>query len=196
MVGASARTTNRSVHDRHACRPRPGGPEGDGEGAGVRLEFRRTYPDPIEEVWAAVTESDRSARWIGTWTGRRGVGSTVEFTMTGEDGAGPEPVQILECEPPRRLVVDWSVPGQPRWRVEVTLSPEGIDENTGGTGENTGENTGTSLLFVHRLASAGDVTDVAAGWHYYLDRLAAALADRPGPECDDVVAGLTELYAR
>ncbi|GAA2760278.1 SRPBCC family protein [Actinopolymorpha rutila] len=159
-------------------------PEGDSEGTGVRLEFRRTYPDPVEEVWAVVTESDRSARWIGTWTGRPGVGSTVEFTMTGEDGAGPEPVRILECEPPRRLVVDWSVPGQPRWRVEVTLGPD----ETGGTG--------TSLRFVHRLAPGDDVKDVAAGWHYYLDRLAAALDGRPGPEWDDVVAELTQLYAR
>src|SRR4029078_7277277 len=24
---------------------------------------------PIEDVWAAVTEPDRLARWIGTWTG-------------------------------------------------------------------------------------------------------------------------------
>lgn len=160
-------------------------PEGEHEGAGVRLEFRRTYPDPVEEVWAAVTESDRTARWIGTWTGSPGTGSTVQFTMTGEDGAGPEPVQIVECEPPHRLVVDWSVPGQPRWRVEVTLGPN-----------DTAEGTGTSLLFVHRLATADEVTDVAAGWHYYLDRLAAALDDRPGPEWDDVVADLTRLYAR
>ncbi|MGW0231605.1 SRPBCC family protein [Actinopolymorpha singaporensis] len=156
----------------------------DGEGAGVGLEFRRTYPDPVEEVWAAVTESERSARWIGTWTGRPGIASTVEFTMTGEDGAGPEPVTILECDPPHRLVVDWSVPGEPRWRVEVTLTPDDP------------EGTGTSLLFVHRLPTAAGVTDVAAGWHYYLDRLAAALAGRPGPEWDDVVAELTKLYAR
>ena len=30
-----------------------------------RLEFRRSWPDPIDDVWAALTEPDRMARWIG-----------------------------------------------------------------------------------------------------------------------------------
>lgn len=32
------------------------------------LVFERTFHAPIEDVWAAVTESDRLARWIGVWT--------------------------------------------------------------------------------------------------------------------------------
>ena len=37
-----------------------------------RLEFRRSWPDPIEDVWPALTEPDRLARWIGTYEGERG----------------------------------------------------------------------------------------------------------------------------
>lgn len=33
---------------------------------GVRLEFVRTYGNPIDDVWSALTDPDRVARWIGT----------------------------------------------------------------------------------------------------------------------------------
>ena len=32
---------------------------------GARLVFRRDYPDPVEDVWAALTEPARLGRWIG-----------------------------------------------------------------------------------------------------------------------------------
>ena len=35
----------------------------------VVLTLTREFRAPIEDVWASVTESDRLARWIGTWTG-------------------------------------------------------------------------------------------------------------------------------
>ena len=31
--------------------------------------LRREWPDPIDDVWSALTESERTARWIGTYTG-------------------------------------------------------------------------------------------------------------------------------
>ena len=43
-------------------------PQVDAEGRVVVL--RREWPDPIDDVWSALTESERTARWIGTWTGR------------------------------------------------------------------------------------------------------------------------------
>ena len=51
---------------------------------GTAMVLRRHYSDPVEDVWAAITESDRLARWIGTWTGEPREGGTVSFTMTGE----------------------------------------------------------------------------------------------------------------
>lgn len=33
------------------------------------VAFERTFTAPIEDVWAAITESGRLARWIGYYTG-------------------------------------------------------------------------------------------------------------------------------
>src|SRR5687767_4264929 len=46
-----------------------------------RLEFRRSWPDPIDDVWSALTEPDRLARWIGVYEGERRVGGTGTFAM-------------------------------------------------------------------------------------------------------------------
>ncbi|MFC3451468.1 SRPBCC family protein [Amycolatopsis speibonae] len=134
----------------------------------TRLELRREYPDPIEDVWSALTESDRMARWIGTWTGEAGVGNTIMLLMTAEKETEPGPAVIRECDPPKRLVVDLGVTGQAAWRVELTLTPRG---------------DGTVLDFVHHLpATDWDTSDILKGWHFYLDRLGASLVGEPVPE--------------
>lgn len=48
----------------------------------------RTFRAPIGDVWAAVTEPDRLARWIGTWSGDPASGS-VRFRMTAEGADAP-----------------------------------------------------------------------------------------------------------
>src|SRR4029453_15869968 len=87
-----------------------------------RLEFRRSWPDPIEDVWAALTEPDRLARWIGVYEGERHAGGTGTFAMTQEEGehAG-SPTTIVECNPPRRLVVEWGKQDADAWRVGPPL---------------------------------------------------------------------------
>ena len=45
---------------------------------GRTLVLHREYPDPIGEVWAALTESDRLARWIGTHSGLNQVRRRLE----------------------------------------------------------------------------------------------------------------------
>ena len=59
--------------------PRPTGRREERHGE-TFLVFERTFRAPIEDVWAAVTESDRLARWIGEWTGDPSTGS-VTFRM-------------------------------------------------------------------------------------------------------------------
>jgi uncharacterized protein YndB with AHSA1/START domain len=51
-----------------------------------RLKFRRSWPDPIEEVWSALTEPERLARWIGVYDGGRAPGDWDSFLA--EVGAG------------------------------------------------------------------------------------------------------------
>ncbi len=134
---------------------------------GMRLEFVRTYPDPIERVWAAVTDADELARWFGTWRGDPSTG-TVELAMIEGDGDF-HPASIVECRAPHRLAVVVPSPDGD-WPLSVELS------------ESDGE---TTLVFVHRMAEPYDATSIGPGWHYYLDRLGALIAGSPMPEGDD-----------
>ena len=129
-----------------------------------RLEFRRSWPDPPDDVWSALAEPGRLARWIGTYDGERAPDGRGTFTMTHEQEPIGEPMAIVECDPPRRLVVEWV--GKEGWRVEVDLS------------ERDGR---TVLIFRQWFAPGTDVTDYALGWHWYLDKLDAEVGGRPVP---------------
>jgi uncharacterized protein YndB with AHSA1/START domain len=132
---------------------------------GRRLVFRRSWPDPVEDVWAALTDNERLARWIGTYQGERGPGATGTFTMLheGEEPAD-SPVTLVECDPPRRLVLEWTAPEL--WRVELDLSTQ---------------DGRTVLVFTQAFRADEAVGDVAAGWHWYLDKLTAELRGTPQP---------------
>jgi uncharacterized protein YndB with AHSA1/START domain len=120
---------------------------------------RRFHADP-EEIWAWLTESPRLGRWIGTWTGTGGSGSTVQFLMTAEGATEPQPVTIVECRAAQRLVLDLDQDRTP-WHLELDLTA------AGGT---------TRLILAQRLDTPDLAPSVGPGWEYYLDRLGAALA--------------------
>ena len=132
---------------------------------GVRLEFTRTYDAPVEEVWSALTDPERTARWFGRWSGDPASGS-VEVVMTAEEQAPAERMTIDACDPPHRLAVTAGTADGP-WPLEVTLAAEG---------------GGTVLRFVHHLAEPYDATDLGPGWHFYLDRLGAVVLGGPVPD--------------
>ncbi|MGY1752781.1 SRPBCC family protein [Blastococcus sp. SYSU D01042] len=147
-----------------------------------RLEFRRSWPDPIEDVWSALTEPDRLARWIGTYEGERAVGATGTFTMTHEEQPVGEPMRIVACEPPHRLTVEWVQEDTDAWTVDLELSTEGDR---------------TVLTFVQVFGADADVTDFAMGWHWYLDKLGAVVAGAPAPGLwDDFLAEVGPSYGR
>ena len=148
-----------------------------------RLEFVRSWGDPIDDVWSALTEPDRLARWIGTYEGTRGPGGTGTFTMTYEEGEhGGEAVTIVECDPPRRLVVEWVQQQTEQWRVVLDLWTE---------------DGRTLLRFVQVFPADADVTDFALGWHWYLDKFAAEVDGRPQPaDWDSFLADVGPAYGR
>ena len=118
----------------------------------------RTFDAPIEDVWAAVTEPDRLARWIGTWTGDPTQGS-VDFRMLFEgDDHASEAMEIRVCEPPHRLHLT-SRAGEEVWLLELDL---------------THEDGVTTLTFAQPGITAQNAGGVGPGWDFYLDRLVDA----------------------
>ncbi len=148
----------------------------------LRLEFRRSWPDGPDEIWEALTGPDRTPRWIGSYEGERAPGGRGTFTMTHEAEPASEDVTIVECDPPRRLVLEWVQADAEGWRVELDLVVE------------SGR---TTLHFVQVFAAGTDVTDFALGWHWYLDKLDAEAGGRPGPgDWDTFLAATGPDYGR
>ena len=135
------------------------------EDGAVLLRFERHYDAPAADVWSALTDPERTARWLGPWTGDPASGSVL-LSMTAEEGAPGERVQVDRCEPPTRLDVTMGTADGP-WPLTVQLTEE------------AGR---TQLLFTHRLAEPYDASAVGPGWHYYLDRLDAVVAGTSVPE--------------
>ncbi len=137
------------------------------DGEGMRLEFVRTFPDPIVRVWAAITDPDELAKWYGTW---RGDPSTGRIELRSMEGDGTfKWTEVVECDAPQKFAIVLPTPYGP-WPVSATLSEsDGV----------------TTAVFVHRLAEPYDPSSIGPGWHYYLDRLAATLNGDTMPEAED-----------
>jgi uncharacterized protein YndB with AHSA1/START domain len=145
---------------------------------GRDLVLIRTFRAPIEDVWASITESERTARWFAAWTGEAGPGRTIQYKMGFEgDGPGSE-MQIVACEPPRHLAVK-AVNDYGGWHLEGFLS------EAGGI---------TELRFVHHLGAATNVGDVGPGWEYYLDNLVASRDGAPMPDWNDYYPAQKAYY--
>ncbi len=147
---------------------------------GDAVSFVRTFNAPIDDVWAAVTESDRLARWIGFFTGDPEQGH-VDFTMNAEgDDVTPARYDIRRCEPPRTLQVH-TTDDFGTWDLIVELV------------ESDGVTTLTLSQIIHDPTT---IENTGPGWEYYLDRLVAALTDAdPGAiDFDDYYPAQKEYY--
>lgn len=92
----------------------------NGKGA-VRMEDR--FDTGIEDVWSALTEPERLARWLGTIEGDLHVGGKFHkfFYASGSEGPG----RVDVCEPPHRFVVTMDPDGEEVHVIEVTLRADG-----------------------------------------------------------------------
>lgn len=144
-------------------------PTGHLEDDGTTLVLTRRFEAPIDDVWASITESERVARWYGSWTGDPADGF-VMLTMNAEPGEiPPARFDIDVCEPPRLLAVS-STDDYGTWKLTCELSQS---------------NGGTDLRFLQRELDPSLLGDVGAGWEWYLDRLAAAVVDDEPPSLAD-----------
>jgi uncharacterized protein YndB with AHSA1/START domain len=141
-------------------------------GAGVvRIEDR--YDTGIDDLWSAVTDPERLARWWGRVDGDLRPGGAVRLFV---ESAGLQSTgRIEECEPPRRLRVtsretdeSWagSAPDAPPpfdSVIEVTLTPAGDQ---------------TILVIEVSGLPLDKVAFYGAGWQMHAENLAAYLAGR------------------
>jgi uncharacterized protein YndB with AHSA1/START domain len=138
------------------------------------LVLRRTYPVPRERVFAAWTNPDIAARFLGPGDVKATnvhmdvkVGGTFSITM---ERPGNEPFiargTYLEVNAPKRLVMTWRwVEDDPADEHESLLS---LDFN-----ERDGE---TEFVLTHeKLASAESLERHEEGWTAIVDELATVL---------------------
>jgi uncharacterized protein YndB with AHSA1/START domain len=131
------------------------------------LRFVRSFDASITEVWQAITDSDRLARWAFPGTLEQRVGGSVRFDY-GDAGEGLG--TVLRWDEPTLLEYEWGE-GETRWHIRFALSES--------------ESGGTTLTFDHLLPDATRA-EFAAGWHWHLDRLTTVLhGDQPADVGED-----------
>lgn len=145
----------------------------------------RTFRAPIEDVWAAVTEPDRLARWIGRWTGDPATGKVQVHMLYEGENVEPEEYEINTCDAPTRLELtshmayDEDTPAT--WHLELGLAEaDGV----------------TTLTFAQSMDDPAMAENVGPGWEYYLDRLVAAEtgADPDALDFGDYYPALADHY--
>jgi len=144
-------------------------PKPTGHLDGNDLIITRTFSASIDEVWASVTQSEKTALWFGRWEGEAGPGNVVRLQLLHEKGQPWSDMKIEECAAPNRLVVTMK-DDYGDWRIELSLAQAGA---------------GTQLRFVQVLSDRTMAGEVGPGWEYYLDMLVAARAGEPLPSFDD-----------
>lgn len=146
---------------------------------GRDLVLERTYRAPVDDVWASITESERTARWFGSWSGDARPGSIIQVQMLFEEGDNASTVKIVACDAPTYLELTTLNDAIGDWHLEIRL------READGT---------TTLTLVHHLADDIPVGYVGPGWDYYLDMLTASRENQPLPNWDDYLAAQQSYY--
>ncbi|HZP74174.1 MAG TPA: SRPBCC family protein [Gaiellaceae bacterium] len=148
-------------------------------GLGVlRLEER--FPAGIDDVWSALTEPRRLARWYGDVQGELRPGGTFRAHVfaSGWDGTG----RVEACEPPRQFVVVSKDPDEPHEdSTDVTLTADG------------GE---TALVVEQRGLPLELLHGYAAGMQIHVEDLGDHLAGRGRRDAEPRFAALIPAYKR
>jgi uncharacterized protein YndB with AHSA1/START domain len=129
------------------------------------ITLSRRYPADVEDVWDAITDPERIARWFLPVRGDLRLGGTYQL----EGNAAGE---IRACEPPRRLQLTW-IAGEPAGPEDSSIVEVLLDQDPDG---------GTTLTLTHTAVVPPDVWDmfgpgaVGVGWDLGLLGLAGHLA--------------------
>ena len=129
-------------------------------------------PQPREQVWRAITDSATLAEWMFPNDFEPRFGHHFTFRVPGNPKVGFDGLvvrcEVIECEPPSRLMFSWSAGGPvENTRVSFRLEPDG---------------DGTRLFFEHSgldvSAPFGEQAFKGAefGWAKMLGQLPAVVA--------------------
>ena len=122
------------------------------DGARRTVTVEREYAASASDLWSALTEPERLARWIGRYTAT-GDGYRLEMG----DGSAVVTGRVIACEAEKRIVARWRVTGEAETEIEATLAPHG-DEHV-------------VLSLTHRRVQAVTAAVYGAGWEDVLTHL-------------------------
>ena len=136
----------------------------DGTGV-VRMQDR--FDTDIDDLWSALTDPGRLARWLGEVEGDLRLGGEFRARFfDGWDGTG----SVEACEPPRRLLLLTMAPDQPDdHAIEVTL---------------VADSDQTILVLEERGMPLDYLAAYGAGIQVHVEDLAAHLAGRERCDAD------------
>jgi len=149
----------------------------DGKGV-VRMEDR--YDTDVADLWSALTQPDRLARWLGDFEGDLRVGGEFKahFFASGWEGTG----RVEECEPPHSLRVATRGTGAPHGHsIEAMLTADGDN---------------TVLVIEARGMPLDLLAAYGAGNQVHLEDLAAHIAGRDRVDAEARWAELEPHYAQ
>jgi uncharacterized protein YndB with AHSA1/START domain len=156
----------------------PGELRVDGTRRAVR--FERRYDASPAEVWSALTEPKRLARWLADVELDLRVGGEYVLRFSPNDDSQMTRGKVLALEPERLLELTWLYPGEEDTVLRLELRPDG---------------EGTVLVLDHRGLPAEAAAGYGGGWHAHLDSLEAHLGDGGEPDWLGRYQELAPLYA-
>jgi uncharacterized protein YndB with AHSA1/START domain len=90
------------------------------------LVFDELLPHPVEAVWRALTSADAISDWLmATNDFSPQVGTRFRMKTQGLSASGWVDAEVLELDPPHRMVWAWSVDDAPSTTVTFELTPQG-----------------------------------------------------------------------
>ena len=148
----------------------------------AEVAFERRLGHPVEDVWAAITRPDELAAWLGPGTIEARVGGQVSVRTGPDDRPERQRImsgRVLVWNPPHVLEHEWVQPG-----LDLSVVRYELEADAGGT----------ILKFSHRRSVTPAAFGGRAGWHAYLDRLAAHLDGLPVPPWSERRAAVESAY--
>jgi uncharacterized protein YndB with AHSA1/START domain len=125
------------------------------------VRFERTFPNPVQEVWEAISDPAQLEQWFPTSVEfeRLAAGAAIVFRFE-QDDYPPLSGKVLDVSPPERLSFTWG-------DDVLTFELRAIE----------GE-TACRLSFTVALDSADKAARDSAGWEQCLDALVAVAGGR------------------